>query len=129
MPRRGRRRRGGSGLQARRRARAAFFAAARMVQAELNLDAVAQAGQARLLGRAIACHIAAEAFDVRPYLVAIAAGVDRRSASAAQYRLWDRRDADAALEARIAMIIHFLRVLAGDDRLARDVMRAVKEAA
>jgi hypothetical protein len=116
-------------MRERRRARAAYYAAARLVEAELNLEAVAKAGRLRLPGRAIACHIAAEAFGVRPFQVALAAGIDRRSASAAQHRLWDRRDGDAAIEARVAMLINFLRVLAGDQRLARDVQQAVKEAA
>jgi hypothetical protein len=108
-----------SGLKTRRRARAAFHAAARMVEAVLNMPALPGADAAgveiRLRGRAIACHVAREAFRVPIFEIAIAAGIDRRTASASTFRLWDRRDADAQLCLQVEQLIISLRTM-GESR-------------
>lgn len=108
----------------RRKARAAFRAAARLVEEQLDLKAIPAPGAERLPGRPIACHIAAEVFDLRPYEVARAAGVDRRTASCGQYRIWDRRDIDPGMDGQIAGIVQALKIFANDPRLMRDVAMA-----
>lgn len=117
-----------SALRRRRRARAAFHASARLVEAVLGLPALPAADAAgadqRLRGRAVAMHIAREAFRIPIFEIAIAAGVDRRTASAATFRLWDRRDADAALERAIEQMIISLRTMGESRRLLADAWTA-----
>jgi hypothetical protein len=98
-------------MKRRRQARAAFRAAAIMVEAVLNLPALPKAGEERLRGRAIASHIAREAFGIPIFEIAIAAGIDRRTVNSSTVRLWDRRDADADLEIRVEALIVSLRTM------------------
>lgn len=108
-----------SGMERRRRARAAVHAASRAVELMLGMKAAPGPGEERLPGRAIACHVAREAFRIPTYEIAMAARVDRRTASSATFRLWDRRDADPELETRIDMVIAALRAMAEDPSVAR----------
>lgn len=117
-----------SAMKRRRRARAAFHAAARLVEAVLDMPALPRAGadgaEQRSRGRAIACHIAREAFRLPIFEIAIAAGVDRRTASASTFRLWDRRDADADLHVRIEQLIISLRTMGESRKLLADAWTA-----
>lgn len=110
-----------SGLARRRRARAAFHCAAVMVEAVLQIPALPGVGaagaQQRLRGRAIAVHVAREAFNIPIFELARAAGLDRRSASANTFRTWDRRDEDAGLGERVEQLIISVRTMSENRKL------------
>lgn len=120
-----------SPLQRRRRARAAFHAAANLVEAVLELQVVPRAGEdgvdQRLPGRAIACHVAKEAFAALTIQdIALAAGVDRRTASASTYRLWHRRDDDPDLMSRVELLVLTLRAMGANRSLLTQAWAAAQ---
>lgn len=65
--------------------------------------------QRYLDGRPIAIQIAHEAFDLRPHEIAPAAGVNRKTASAAIYRVMNRRDERPEFDARCARLVEHLK--------------------
>ena len=98
----------------RRLARVAFRAALRLVEGEFPPGARPEGwqwhdGDARSTARTIAVHVAAEAFNFRPFQIALGDGVKRVSASCFTKRVWNRRDEDLDFDLRVDALVVKLR--------------------